>query len=195
MGRNFGSIWSFRSILLLSPFFLVGCFLQQPTNMAPEKLVEVELDIFAARGFLGGSDYEHYTLKDGLLWRECGSIPRKMIGSSNNLSEKTLEVRQKRLESLTAIEQAPIVRALNEVKEGISKVGIKSLPSPQSVKSMRDGGLFELKSGRLELATTIDIVEDGKTREAKKLRTLFETLRGVGPLICESQTFFGIGRR
>ena len=95
-----------KYILNLSILFvsvsLTGCFVEQPSKTPPKQLAKVDLDIFAARGFLGGSDYEHYTLKDGLLWRECGSLPLKKGATGSGVSTKTLQVRQKRLESLKA---------------------------------------------------------------------------------------------
>jgi len=181
--------------LVFTSLTLSGCFVEQTPKPPPKEVVKVELDIFAARGFLGGSDYEHYTLKDGLLWRECGSLPLKKGVTESGAATKTLQVRQKRLESLTAADQAPIIEALGVVKLDLDKAAIKALPPPQSVKSMSDGGLFELKSGALELATTVDAVGDEKTKEAGKLRKLFERVRAVGPVICEAQTFFGIGRK
>lgn len=188
-----------KNTLLLFPILILlafsGCSVEQTSIKPARQLEKIELDIFAARGFLGGSDYEHYTLKDGLLWRECGSIPVKKGVSSTGVQLKTLQVRQKRLESLKPAEQAPIIDALNLAKLELDSVAVKSLPTPESVKSMSDGGLFELKSTKFELATTVDAVGDGKTSQTAKLRALFEKVRNVGPVICDAQTFFGIGRR
>jgi hypothetical protein len=179
----------------LSLLVLSGCYLE-PAAVSPKKeLMKIELDIFAARGFLGGSDYEHYTLKDGLLWRECGSIPLKKNATETGTVPKTLQVRQKRLESLKGEDQAPIIEALMNLKNESSKEVLKQFPPPQSVKSMSDGGMFELKSGNLQFITTVDAVGDAKPKPLDKVQKLFETVRGVGPVICEAQTFFGMGRK
>jgi hypothetical protein len=192
-----------NGLILLTVFFLLalfsGCSLQtsRPVDL-PKTLTKMDLDLFAARGFLGGSDYEHYVLKDGLLWRECGSVTPK--AELDNLSDarkrSLLQVRQKRLESLTPETQYPIVLAARALHEEL-KAGEK-LPGPESVRSIRDGGVLELRikgeTGEVNILTNVNAVSEPKTKTLEQLKKLFSATRGVGPLICDAQTFFGVGR-
>jgi len=184
-------------LLTLSALTLSSCSLSpKPIAKSDGEIKSFSLDLFAARGFLGGSDYEHYTIKDGLMWRECGSVVGKKIVEAENRSS-SLNIRQKRLESLTADEQAPIILALKSVVEEYQ--ADNKLPKPESVRSIRDGGLFELTAsgagGNLEMATSVDALSEPKKKVLDRTKELFKTIRSVGPLICDSQTFFGVGRR
>ena len=52
---------------------LSSCTIIAPTTTpGTPSQTGVELDLFTAKAFLGGSDYERYHLKDDVLWRECG---------------------------------------------------------------------------------------------------------------------------
>src|SRR5690348_3195856 len=71
-----------RSLVLLS-LILAGCgagsgnvtpAATDDRPAAAQTSGELKVDLFSARGFLGGSEYERYYLSGKVLWRECGSI-------------------------------------------------------------------------------------------------------------------------
>ncbi len=188
--------------LVLSVETLGGCGLISQPGPAPSShsIEKVELDLFAARGFLGGSDYEHYTMKDGILWRECGALaPKSAGGSTESGKNAKLRVQQKRLESLTGEMQHPVIEALQALKKEATAEELSELPKPESVRGIRDGGVMELQvdqgGKKLVVLTNMNALSEPKTKLLQATRALFEKVRGRGPLICDAQTFFGIGRK
>ena len=166
-----------------------------PPKVAIEK---ADLDLFAAKRFLGVTEYEHYTLKDGLLWRECGTINLKKNSASTASKGRpsNLQIRQKRLESLKGEEQRPLIQALNALATETSSQELKKLPPAESLRSMNEGGLFELRSSSkdIELITAVDAVSEPKNRALELIKSAFAKVRRVGPVICDAETFFGVGR-
>lgn len=183
--------------ILVIVLFFIGCSSKAPQKPIPKELTKIHLDLFAARGFLGGSDYEHYTMNDGILWRECGALTPKK--GEENVRNYPLKVQQKRLESLTPEAQYPLIEAIRALKQKASSQDISRLEKPQSVRSIKDGGLFDLQisegSSSLSIITNVDAVSDPKSPVAESLKSLFEKVRGVGPVMCNWQTFFGIVRK
>jgi hypothetical protein len=73
-----------------------------------------------------------------------------------------------------------------------------TLPPPGSFFSLGDPGLFEVRitlgAQQRSIVTSVDAVSDQNNPTLGKTHQLFAALRGVGPLICDAQTFFGIAR-
>lgn len=197
-----------RSFLLI-PFlcFLPGCSLLAPSEPGGTSIVPVSLDIFAARGFLGGSDYERYVMKNGVLWRECGSVlPKSKPGDDSKSGaakgagdvalprDPSLSIQQRRVEVLKPEDQGLVLGALRTLLE--TPKG--ELPGPESVFSLADGGIFEVKvemDGKsLRAVTNVDAVSDSKTDFSAFLAKVFTAVRTIGPTICRSETFFGVGK-
>lgn len=179
---------------------LSGCFGSQPTPPQVHELAKADIDLFAARGFLGGSDYEHYTLKDAMLWRECGSLaPKPGSSTPDAVKNGPLKVQQKRLEALTADTQYPVIEALHALQTEATAEALAELPKPESVRSIRDGGVFEVQAElggkHLSILTNMNTFDEPKTKLLQATKLFFERIRGRGPLICNAQTFFGVGRK
>lgn len=167
----------------------------------------VTLDLFSARGFLGGSDYERYYLSDGLLWRECGSVSRgkkgvarearkKLPGDSVLKDDPQLSLQERRVERLSADQAAALSK---EVQELLSEAEQgPSYPPPGSVFSLSDPGIFELLvrmgSSQQRVLTSVDAVADRSLPALASAHAVFEQLRGIGPEMCGARTFYGIAR-
>ncbi len=176
----------------------------------------IEIDLFSARGFLGGSDYERYHLKDDVVWRECGQVAkvrrerksRERIEGDEVFSEdQSLVLEQRRAELLSAPEQVEIRRATRGLLN-LTSSDKPSLPQPGSVTSLAGPGLLELNVSLEEspsvpgetkpkrmFVTSVDAVADHESEVLQSMHALVAAIRGVGPVICESPTFFSIPRK
>ena len=164
------------------------------------------VDVFSARGFLGGSEYERYVIKDNFLWRECGSISQaKASASSEELEgdellgeDPSLKVNQRRVEKLSPEQMTRLKQLAARLLKAKEKTEKRS-PLPGGYFSLSDPGLFELgvKLGKADarIVTSVDAVADKNSPELAETYELFASLRGVGPTICNARTFFGIGRK
>ncbi len=178
-----------------------------PTVVSPRG-EPVTLDIFSARGFLGGSEYERYYLSDGLLWRECGSIakgkkdpsahprPAKLAGDSVLKVDPQLSLQERRVERLTSQQVATLSRQVADLLDKSPETS--AFPAPGSVFSLSDPGVFELLvhlgSSQQRVITSVDAVADRSNAALDAAHDLFATIRGVGPEICNARTFYGIER-
>ncbi len=198
-----------------------GCArLQQPQlSEADKALLErpLVLDVFSARGFLGGSDYERYALNDDVLWRECGSVgnPNKrrqakaIEGDDVLLNDPNLIVRERRVELLDTQSLLALKKSAQELLENSQKQPESdndkywkeksTIPRPGSVFSLRGPGLFEISvqfgEKKNHIVTSIDAVAEAQESTLGRTNELFAAIRGVGPLLCNSRTFFGVHRK
>lgn len=182
-------------------------------NITPEgsEFAEVSnkalsIDVFSARGFLGGSEYERYYLKDDLLWRECGSIskkaptqtPQALRGDTVFKSDPNLTIEQRRIERVSGEKEKELkltaARLVKDLKEDS-----QSIPPPGPFFSLTEPGVFEIQislgEDQTRIITSVDAVADKDSDTLSRTHELFATVRGVGPTICESPTFFGIARQ
>ena len=209
------SRFSFFSIIFaLCAALLAGCSAGHSLDSGdrePEGVAvngPMKIDLFSARGFLGGSEYERYYLTGSLLWRECGSIEAQPKASAKKpelegdkvlTSDPQLHIQERRVEKLTA-KQADSIRA--EAISVLAKIqaGAKHAePPPGSVFSLGDPGLFELMVSvgdqKERLISSVDAVADRSSPTLETAYSLFSKLRGIGPEICGSDTFYGIERK
>lgn len=213
-------IFSIRSSILRRPLSLAfgallvalcsGCSnlgsLQHSSPPPGTPKGELSLDLFAARGFLGGSDYERYHITGDVLWRECGKVmPNKRPAGEKKPTEgdtifredPQLEIVQRRIEHLTPEQLGTLKLKAQELLSSIAAT-TPSTPPPGSVFSLSAPGLLELSVGlgksRERIVTSVDAVSDQENEALSGAYRLFSTLRGIGPEICTARTFFGIGR-
>jgi len=165
------------------------------------------IDIFVARTFLGGPDFERYHLRGGTLWSECGSIDLRSKKTGMNAKElpsrevfpydPNLVIKEKRqgditqAESMTLKKEAEVlIQVLDEASE--------RLPSPGTIASLSDSGIFELSfeiaGKKKKLITSVDDVADGNSPGLKQVKKLFTAVRPAGVKICREKTFFGMGQ-
>lgn len=183
----------------------------------------LHLDLFSARGFLGGSDYERYVVDGDILWRECGNVipagkrrtavPGAPLQGDQVLTpDPQLNTVERRMEALSADDLQNLRNAAARVLEvaaresGAPASGDRPrtltlsdrLPAPGSIFSLVSPGVFELSlslgrdSGRF--VTAVDPVAEREDEALTELHSLFSTVRGIGPVICNAATFFGVGR-
>lgn len=165
----------------------------------------VTIDIFSARGFLGGSDYERYYIDSDVVWRECGHIPDEARPPQKNVHLEgdkyfspmnELVIEQRRVEQL-ATPQGVALRKRVENVLTLLKTSNKT-PAPGSVKSLAGPGVFEMKiryrGNKQIVLSSVDALSDEGSPLLKETKQLFSLVRGIGPVICEQATFFGIGR-
>ncbi len=167
---------------------------------------ELSIDVFTARGFLGGSEYERYYLGDSILWRECGNISSKrssetpadsLEGDQFLKEDQNLKIRERRVEQMPErAEQNLKLMALKLIDR--EERDDSQTPPPGPFYSLADPGMIEIKIGlgskHRILITSVDAVADKANAPLADMHTLFSVIRGVGPTICDSKTFFGISR-
>ena len=92
-----------------------------------------------------------------------------------------------------------IMRLAIELMNSISDKDKQDLPAPESLFSLANAGVFEVRisyNGKdKSLTTSLDGINNGLLGNQKAARKLFTQMRGVGPVMCGSRTFFGIERR
>lgn len=198
-----------RSFLLIFCVLaiLTGCSSSNRANLSSGESAllssDIEIDLLSARGFLGGSDYERYHFKDDVLWRECGSLAdparkhrqaSRIEGDDMLAPDPTLVVEERRVDILSQ-EQA---LALRNQANLLARKRANNLPLPGSVYSLAQPGLFELSitvnNTTQRILTSVDAVSEPENSVLKAALRLAEKLRGVGPVICNAPTFFGIAR-
>lgn len=156
-------------------------------------------DLFVARGFLGGADYERYALKDTVLWRECGGVVSGKKSSAPTLEgdealkrDPNLDLAERRVETLKEAERENLIG----LARAVLKERSTSLPQPGSVQAITGPGVFELSltvDGTEErILTSVDAVSNSETRQLKAVKRFFSTLRSQGPTVCKAKTFFGM---
>lgn len=166
---------------------------------------DLKIDLFSARGFLGGSEYERYYLTGNILWRECGSISAagatkkvKLEGDQVLSRDPQLSIQERRVEKLSRDAVRAVRVHAAKVLEARKAKKIDE-PPPGSVFSLKDPGLFEMLvqvgGAQDRIISSVDAVADKRTDTLDKANELFAILRGVGPEICGSKTFYGIGRQ
>jgi len=166
---------------------------------------ELKIDLFSARGFLGGSEYERYYLTGNILWRECGSISAaaksskpKLEGDQVLSKDPQLSIQERRVEKLSRDALRAVRMQAARVLEA-RRAKKTAEPPPGSVFSLADPGLFEMMvqvgGSQDRIISSVDAVADKRTDTLDKANELFTILRGVGPEICGSKTFYGIGRQ
>ena len=187
--------------------FSSGCAALQPSRPpAGVPKGELALDLFAARGFLGGSDYERYHITGDVLWRECGKVlankqpageKKPAEGDTIFREDPQLEIVQRRIEHLSPEQLGTLKLKAQELLTSIAATSPQT-PPPESVFSLAASGLLELNVGlgtsRGRVVTSVDAVSEQESESLSGVHRLFATLRGIGPEICTARTFFGIGR-
>ena len=192
------------SVLLVTFLIsLAACSPAVPPAVYQEGKI-ISIDIFAGRGFLGGSSYERYYLEHKVLWRECGSVTREDNAKSPDLLpafeyHPNLKLTNTGKEILTGAELQRIASTAIELFNSMSDKDKQDLPEPESLFSLANAGVFEVRisyDGREKSFTTsLDGINNGLLGNQKTARKLFTQIRGIGPVMCGSRTFFGIERR
>ena len=169
------------------------------------------IDLCAARGFLGGSDYERYVLTEDVLWRECGQIQSSKQAAAKRAKDQpaldgdtilkkdpNLQIQERRVEVLSSTQRGKVDMLSAELLQILSESKGKQ-PPPGSVFSLSEPGLFELSVRRDEkkerLVTSVDAVSEGAGKSLAEAKSLYEAVRGIGPEICGSKSFFGVYRK
>ncbi|MBP9837889.1 MAG: hypothetical protein KBC84_04175 [Proteobacteria bacterium] len=193
----------FISITLL----LTSC----TTNRVDTSFIEkslggpLQIDVFAARGFLGGSNFERYHLVENVVWRECGDINSKskkkeitLKGDSLFKNDPQLETQERIVDNLNKEKLVTIQNSVLKLMETL-KADPSTLPPPGSVFSLSDPGIIEVEitvgKNVKHLITSVDAVSDSETSKLKAMNNLITNLRSIGKEICHQDTFFGIGKR
>lgn len=198
-----------RIIYILLLLVLTSCagktiFLDDKDANDPLLKQSLELDIFSARGFLGGSEYERYYLTENILWRECGNITaseravkKRTAGGNTVLArDPELNIQERQVAKLSNKESLALRRRALELMNSLSSK--KSMPAPGSPFSLGDPGVFELAltlgESKRRMITSVDAISNEESDVLKYAHELFAGVRGVGPEICGAKTFYGIGR-
>ena len=100
--------------------------------------VPLEVNLFAARHFSGGSDYERYDLAKDMLWRECGNIappvknppkPRELEGDQVFPNDPNLTLLERRVENIDERSMIASKRRAAAVIENVHQANTR-LPLP-----------------------------------------------------------------
>ncbi|MCC6931668.1 MAG: hypothetical protein IT292_00230 [Deltaproteobacteria bacterium] len=190
-------------ILILFSCSLNGDDIQQPiVNTVSAGAISV--DIFAAHGFLGGSSYERYYLENNKLWRECGSLDDEQTETKPSafpdvfLMHPTIVPKDASFETLSNDLLGRISAALVPLQSYPAK-NPKKTDKAGSLFSLSGGGVFELSysqnSKKFKISTSLSAISNAETVDNRNVNELFSLIRGIGPDICGSKIFFGVGKK
>ncbi|HQH26723.1 MAG TPA: hypothetical protein PLP17_04940 [Oligoflexia bacterium] len=167
----------------------------------------LEIDVFAARAFLGGSEYERYYLNHDILWRECGKLspaakkmprPANLAGDAVFPDDPSLTLVTRRVEKLSADQELQLKVAAAELLKTKAMSDEKE-PLPGSAFSLSEPGTLEMSlvfgASKLRIVTSVDGVADKETPALSHVSDLLSFVRGIGPVICEAETFYGVPRK
>ena len=136
-------------VCLVLALVCISC--ARASYFAPKRLPEsFVVDVFSARGFLGGSEYERYRLLDQALWRECGYILRRRApftapsfeGDEIFAVDPNLSVRERRVDEPDQAKRQSLERLASSILHFGSTAD--STPPPGSVFSLSDVGVVEI---------------------------------------------------
>ncbi len=195
----------FLSTLIL--FSSVSC-----SSIFGDSLVEKELDgqtliakVYLARGFIGGSEYERYYLQGDVLWRECGEVSKTPLkvraplrGDSVFPPDVNHKIVERHVEALNWIQLRSVKSHVDKLLESTRKQGDFSRigPPPGPIFKMSDPGTVEVSASfgfdTAKVLTSVDAVSDKNEPNLAQLQKMISTIRGIGPVMCDSRTFYGI---
>lgn len=193
-------------LIIVCLFSLTACSLLKPPASKRVKLINepIVIDIFAARGFLGGSEYERYHLNETTLWKECGNVSSAKVKKKNIQLEgdrvfnqdPQLELNERRVDKVSEDQLITIQEKILNLIAARKKSNDSILPPPGSVFSLGEPGLLELNiavgNNKKHFITSVDAVADAEDESLKETYKLFASLRAIGNEICGAKTFFGI---
>lgn len=162
----------------------------------------VVIELFLVRGFLGGTDYERFYLKDDAMWYECGEIsdlPKlefQPITADKYLPQNArMEVSQRLVAKLNDQRLSEVASQVKQI-QSIDFEG-KLLP-PGSILGLSGAGLVELRIKSADTVKTvtasIDELSEGSGIELEQLRSFIQYVRGSGEVLCGHETFYAIKR-
>jgi hypothetical protein len=167
----------------------------------------LSIDVFSARGFLGGSEYEQYKMSEGLLWRECGAVRSKPGAASQGSQpgdqifspDPSLNPAERRVEDVQKSEQVTLEDSVNALLAEVNAAPGRKNPLPGGIFSLAEPGLFEMavevNGKKTRIVSSVDAVSEEENDTLVKAKELFSKLRAIGPVICNARTFFGIHRQ
>lgn len=202
-----------KNLLILNGLLLLllhGCAhsaMEELSSLPEEfKNAPLTIDSFSARAFLGGSDYERYYYTEGKLWRECGQVtssyldqpqPKVVEGDKVFPEDPSLSITKRRVEKISTEEELRL-KARAAALVIAEATGEGKEPPPGSVFSLSEPGVLELNvsfgSKKVKLITSVDAVADKETPALQQANVLLSYMRGLGPIICDAETFYGIAR-
>lgn len=194
---------------------IIGCAEKQGPVSPEEVVIQKEalpkpyifsVDVFMARGFLNGSNYERYFLADDVLWRECGEVleegsassrPKQLEGDEFLTNDPKLNIVERRVESVSKKQSNILQEAARSINAPLQSERA-TLPAPGELFSLTAPGLLEvriLQNGKsTRFITSVDATSTPETPAQRATNELVTMLRSIGPVICNSKTFYGIGR-
>lgn len=191
-------------VLVLLSCMSASCSLNNRASFPDD--TSVELDVFMARGYVGGSEFERYHIDGDLLWRECGTIKRKKTASKGKKNapgdnifpyDPNLSLEDRTVESLQDEQLDILFSHISETLEERKK-SAEVGPPPGSIFSFSEPGLIEVRIGvgdeRASIITNVDATAESELPALKAVKGLVEYVRGVGAPMCNARTFFGLSR-
>lgn len=161
------------------------------------------VELFLVRGFLGGTDYERFSLKGDGMWYECGEVSdlpqteiQPMTADKYLPQNARLKASQREIAKLDD-QRASAIAA--QIKQLLAADFDGKLLPPGSILGLAGAGLIELRIVSAESVKTItasvDEVSEGSGKELELLRTFIQYVRGSGGVLCGHETFYAIKRQ
>ncbi|MBL7662890.1 hypothetical protein JNK13_09090 [bacterium] len=181
MQNRFSLIWILFIFTSCSPSTDLTS-IQSEVNSAQDS-AQTEIEVFMARGYMGGSNYEKLHLKNGILWAECGEIDRKKVETAP--AEETIV----KLTASNSAEAATQTAALWGFKDSF-----QTFPQAGSAFSFTGPGILEVKNltANSSFKTSVDSVANEDFKASKPLLRLINILRREAKLNCTSKSFYGL---
>ena len=174
-----------RSLFLAAlSLFCVSCAshsLQRSEN-SPD--IEAMTLYLSRSQLINDPEFEQYTYQAGRIYRECGFIRR---GRHKAEHQAFLQLSEEELNSIQFLSY-----------KFIEESGDTSFDEPGDNRGLADPGIIEIAleqdGERADVKTSLDSISEPNRRAERHLLRLVEQVRGLGEVICNNTTFFGIRR-
>lgn len=190
---------------LLTFLFLSACAPMSQNENAPLAPEDLRIDIFLARGRMGGNDYERHVLVGSTLLQECGTLERPTedeILNEDPLLGLHTKVKKKEMRAVDISSEERLALRKSAGMLLRARKQLTNLPPPGKILSLLTPGLVDVRlysQGHNDrLITSVDkLTEDARRGSGPTLKATYKIvsqLRGLGKTLCGNEVFYGVGK-
>lgn len=178
-----------RTCLLMFPLLTLtvsGCSLfgYDINEVEPPKMEFLELTM--SRASLSSTEFEHFRIKDNLLYLECGKVNRSVFKPED--------------ERISRFEKTQLYKTRQIASDFVAQV-IKDQPTwkpPGRSNSLSDPGKLEMsvssEGESVKVTTSLDSISDPHNYAERGLNRLVRAVRLLaGKKVCGNSEFYGLG--
>lgn len=173
-------------LLLFMLLPISGCSLLgfEDAEVEPPKMEFLELTM--SRASLNATEFEHFRIKDNILFLECGKVNRSLFRPED--------------EKISRFEKTQLYQARQIASDFVMSVKIDppTWKPPGRSNSLSDPGKLELSASSegesVKVSTSLDSISDPHNSAERELNKLVRAVRLLaGKKVCGNSEFYGLG--